>query len=625
MVSDKDENVSSTDDTATTTVTIRPVVPTQVAWLQQHDDFFTQLTVEETLQLSAFLELPPEAGFVERQTRVDRTLTQLGLWHVRHRRIGAAVSVAANNGGGGGGTVAASPWAAFGGRRRRKRLFPKRKRQRRRAASGGRLSGGERRRLSVALELLTQKQLIIADEPTTGLDSSYSVTVMNLLKNLGKLSNIPVISSLHQPRSSIWRSLDAVILMAPGGRVCYAGDRDQAIAYFADHLGYTMPDNTNPAEFLIDLISISSEDAEQAEADEARIDAMAKAFVEYQQKQWKTMKRSGRRQHHHKKVSVEVQFEAADGRSSSTLLQQIHRHGGWRSLWRWIPRVGALWLRSWRQNYRNTNLNLVRLGVSLGNAVLLAGIFPSVSSAGGPPMVNSIADRCALLSFAAINLMMISYMKTVTLFAQEKPVLHREQTREQYPPHEYLIAKVLAEIPLDVAFSAVFTAGLKLCSGLLISWKQSMAVFSLLTMAGASLGFSLGSFAPTSQYATTAGIPVLVILMVVGIINPSGVDPSRPPPRLVRWMKVCSPFAYAIEALCVAEYKGVQFQHTRGFLGRLKGATRIGGLALIDVSDCLHGCTHDVEVMFFVVVRTALVMLWQTLTCVVFLARRAAT
>jgi len=588
------ENASSTDDTAPTTVTIRPVVPTQVAWLQQHDDFFTQLTVEETLQLSAFLELPPEAGLVERQTRVDRTLTQLGLWHVRHRRIGAAASesAAANNGGG---TAVASPWGAFG--RRRKKLFPKRKRQRR-AASGGRLSGGERRRLSVALELLTQKQLIIADEPTTGLDSSYSVTVMKLLKNLGKLSNIPVISSLHQPRSSIWRNLDAVILMAPGGRVCYAGDRDQAIAYFANHLGYTMPDNTNPAEFLIDLISISSEDAEQAEADEARIDAMAKAFLEYQQKQWKTMKNSGWRQHHHKK-SVKVQFEAADDRSSSTLLQQIHRHGGWRSLWRWIPRVGALWLRSWRQNYRNTNLNLVRLGVSLGNAVLLAGIFPSVSSAGGPPMVNSIADRCALLSFAAINLMMISYMKTVTLFAQEKPVLHREQTREQYPPHEYLIAKVLAEIPLDVAFSAVFTAGLKLCSGLLISWKQSMAVFSLLTMAGASLGFSLGSFAPTSHYATTAGIPVLVILMVVGIINPSGVDPSRPPPRLVRWMKVCSPFAYAIEALCVAEYKGVQFQHARGFLGRLKGATRIGGLAMIDVSDWLRGCTHARSDGFF--------------------------
>lgn len=87
------------------------------------------------------------------------------------------------------------------------------------------MSGGERRRLSVALELLTAKKqlLLVADEPTTGLDSAYSVVVMKLLKDLAVQRNIPALCSLHQPRSSIWTSLDAVILMAPGGRVIRFG------------------------------------------------------------------------------------------------------------------------------------------------------------------------------------------------------------------------------------------------------------------------------------------------------------------------------------------------------------------------------------------------------------------
>jgi len=49
-------------------------------------------------------------------------------------------------------------------------------------------------------------------------------------------------------------------------------------------------------------------------------------------------------------------------------------------------------------------------------------------------------------------------------------------------------------------------------------------------------------------------------------------------------MKFVSPFTYAIEALCVGEFKGVQFKHSKGVVSRMKGATRMGGLALISVS-----------------------------------------
>ncbi len=57
-----------------------------------------------------------------------------------------------------------------------------------------------------------------------------------------------------------------VILLAPGGKCCYIGNRTEVMEYFAT-LGYPCPTETNPAEFLIDLVSIDYEDPEQAQKD----------------------------------------------------------------------------------------------------------------------------------------------------------------------------------------------------------------------------------------------------------------------------------------------------------------------------------------------------------------------
>jgi hypothetical protein len=58
----------------------------------------------------------------------------------------------------------------------------------------------------------------------------------------------------------------------------------------------------------------------------------------------------------------------------------------------------------------------------------------------------------------------------------------------------------------------------------------------------------------------TAGVPIMVILMTVGVINPSGVDQSEPSPAVVEALKQVSPIAFAIKAACLAEYRGMEFQ-----------------------------------------------------------------
>lgn len=189
-------------------------------------------------------------------------------------------------------------------------------------------------------------------------------------------------------------------------------------------------------------------------------------------------------------------------------------------------------------------------------------------------------------------------MKTVDIFARERPVVLREQLRQQYSPIEYLLAKAVTDLPLDAFFAALFTTTLKLCSGVKIPWKRLTCTFCLLTTSIASLGFALGAWLPSivgggqdnqQQVAMTASVPVIVLLMVVGIINPSGVDANYSKPLFVRFMKQFSPFAHCIEALCIGEYSDVKrfgrLPHSRLAFFRGSRPIRMGALALVRNGD----------------------------------------
>merc|ERR1712137_971092 len=76
------------------------------------------------------------------------------------------------------------------------------------------VSGGERKRLSIAIELLRAPAVLFLDEPTTGLDANTSLQLVSLLKRLAHKFQYTVISSIHQPRAQIFSQFDDLLILA---------------------------------------------------------------------------------------------------------------------------------------------------------------------------------------------------------------------------------------------------------------------------------------------------------------------------------------------------------------------------------------------------------------------------
>ena len=308
---------------------------------------------------------------------------------------------------------------------------------------------------------------------------------------------------------------------------------------------------------FIDLVTVSSEDPEQAKLDKERIDKLVNVFLEK-----------------NKENKHGIVWDPPRNMFGSGILKRYFNN--------FISRFGSLAKRSWKQNARDVRVNGLRLVASIGQALLFDVIFPRVRNGS---IAASIADRTALLSFGVISMSMMALSKTLMVFGKEKAVVMRERNRGQYGALEYLLSKIFAEIPFDSLYGAVFASCLKYRTKLRCSYSQICKIFSIMTITGASLGFAIGSVTQDVEEAMSVGLPLMVVLMSVGVINPGGVDTTVTPPLVIRSLASFSPVKWAIEAVLVAEFQDMKFSSSQdekhGFLNRFRDLPKMGGLALV--------------------------------------------
>lgn len=106
------------------------------------------------------------------------------------------------------------------------------------------ISGGEKRRVSIAIQILTDPKILMLDEPSSGLDANTAHGMMELLQALAKEGRT-IICTIHQSRSDLFPLFGNLLLLA-NGRMIYSGKAESMMGYF-EGAGYPCPTFANPA------------------------------------------------------------------------------------------------------------------------------------------------------------------------------------------------------------------------------------------------------------------------------------------------------------------------------------------------------------------------------------------
>ena len=102
------------------------------------------------------------------------------------------------------------------------------------------ISGGEKRRVSIAVQVLTDPRILLLDEPTSGLDSFTANSIMEVLQGLAAEGRT-LILTIHQARSDLFKHFGNVLLLARGGECAYTGTAAEMLGYFAG-VGVRVPE-----------------------------------------------------------------------------------------------------------------------------------------------------------------------------------------------------------------------------------------------------------------------------------------------------------------------------------------------------------------------------------------------
>ena len=499
-----------------------------VAFIHQDDSFFTMLSVVETLALASQLRLPSEDATFQRLASED-AISAMALIAVKDSQVG-------------------DPLGKRG------------------------ISGGERKRLSVACELLSKPRVLIADEPTSGLDSYQALSVVSKLKKTVVDRGIVGVATLHQPRSSIYALIDDLLLLAPGGQVVYHGPRENVLSYFSK-LDFPCPSNTNPAEHMIDLVSIDYTSSDATEESKARIEHLTELFSDSKKKEG-LASQSASAARSVEARSVEESNGAVDGAANGvgkarvTVLRRLSLMRAAASVGRSCRRFSLLLGRALRQTLRDAGTNLVRFGVS----ALLAWVIGTLYGHQGPDITEaSVGSRVTIIAQAAIQVSMLTMIKTLQLFKRERPVVGRELASRQYFSVEYLLAKLLSELPMDAMVATVFGAVLHKRTDLSSPMWDFVSTLALLGCASSSLGLAVGALSPTADIALAVGPALMVVYVIMGAIGPSMGGQKELPPYLTT-LRAASPIRPACESMCFAEFKDQSFisPSNRGPIGGLR-------------------------------------------------------
>ncbi|GAB1205056.1 hypothetical protein APSETT445_003723 [Aspergillus pseudonomiae] len=336
------------------------------SYVEQEDALIGSLTVRETLKFAADLSLP---GSVTRSQKAERIQTLLSAFGIQNQAS----------------TLVGTP-----------------------IRKG--ISGGQKRRVSVASQLITCPKILFLDEPTSGLDSTASYEVISYVKKLAVANNLIIIASIHQPSTTTFQLFDNLLLLS-GGKTCYFGPISEVPSYF-NNIGYPIPSNTNPAEYLLDAVS---SDFTVHEYQVGKIQTAWAQSAEY--------------------AALSKQPQSANEKNGNIMnIDELSRPG--------IPRITmSLLHRLFIKSYRDVVAYGIRIVMYLGLAIMMGTVWLRLHTSQEyiQPFINAIFFGSAFMSFMAV-----AYVPS---FLEDRATFTKERANGLYGALPFVISNFIIGLP----------------------------------------------------------------------------------------------------------------------------------------------------------------------------------
>ncbi|KEQ57572.1 ATP-binding cassette transporter-like protein [Aureobasidium melanogenum CBS 110374] len=370
------------------------------SFVEQEHSLIGSLTVAETLDFAARLALPSTITSRDRKDRVLTLLDSFGLSGQRDAFIGSPIQKG--------------------------------------------ISGGQKRRVSVASQLITAPKILFLDEPTSDLDSLASFEVVQFLKTYARKHNLIVIASIHQPSTSTFELFDKVLLLSQG-KVCYAASVPGINPYF-ENLGLPIPVMKNPAEHLLEITNIDFWKDKQAGA--RLLARIQQAWID---------------------PSVSTTPEPSSAiQAHSGSFESDHRGPGVAEVLR-IP--VTLLHRLLLKSYRDIVTYWIRLVMYLGLAIIMGTVWLRLKGTqdGIQPFINAIFFGSAFMSFMAV-----AY---VPAFLEDYGTFAKERANGLYGPTAFTIANFLIGLPFYISNQLIIALTFSLITYWLIDFRSGGTAF----------------------------------------------------------------------------------------------------------------------------------------------------
>ncbi|XP_046830230.1 protein scarlet-like [Vespa crabro] len=397
------------------------------------------------------------------------------------------------------------------------------------------LSGGEKKRVSLAVQLLTEPSILFCDEPTTGLDSYATMTVVKTLHDVATRGKI-VICSIHQPASGLLDIFHQLLLISDS-RVAFQGSITDAANFF-DSLNLHCPPTYNNAEFYVSQLSVKHENEDENSKKVKWIcDQYEKSI--YGEKVLSLI----RNNHEYVKDINNLSIIFSDNVLSKNDFKKI----------RTLTQIEWLLWRTYIDYKRNLFSIFLRFIF-----YLFIGIFISLPYIN----VNKEVDQSSIQNMQGLyylivveTIFMFNYANFYT-FPSEMPLLLREIAASLYDPTSYYISKVLIMIPGTIFQPFLYAGMIYLITGLkdgLFDFFYFIIPIIFCAFAASAFGLLMSASFNSIETASLVSVPIdFLNLLYSGIfLHLGNLSP------LISWLKYLSIFYYGLEAVSLVQWKKI--------------------------------------------------------------------